>query len=173
MVKLKRMFLDGRSADEIREAEARAQQQSDLRMKRQDAVLHHDFDNMRREVETLGQPLDCTCPAFCPHPSGKAHECWHLEELMVRACKGQNYIPDYAGASMLGKKQKKDYDRSMLHQVKAKPMKGPRIPASLGQSERSACFAALCLLDCIRASTADSVLLLLLVKALTCRLAWL
>ena len=33
---------------------------------------------------------------------------------------------------MLGKKQKKDFDRSVLHQVKAKPMKGPRIPANVG-----------------------------------------
>ena len=33
---------------------------------------------------------------------------------------------------MLGKKQKKDFDRTVLHQVKAKPMKGPGIPASLG-----------------------------------------
>ena len=33
---------------------------------------------------------------------------------------------------MLGKKQKRDFDRTALHQVKAKPMKGPGIPASLG-----------------------------------------
>ena len=33
---------------------------------------------------------------------------------------------------MLGKKQKRDFDRTVLHQVKAKPMKGPGIPASLG-----------------------------------------
>ena len=33
---------------------------------------------------------------------------------------------------MLGKKQKKNFDRTVLHQVKAKPMKGPGIPASLG-----------------------------------------
>ena len=57
MVKLKRMFLDGRTPEQIQEAEARAQQQAGLRMRRQDAVLHHDFDKMRREVECLGEPL--------------------------------------------------------------------------------------------------------------------
>ena len=40
-----------------------------------------------------------------------------------------------AGASMLGKKQKREFDRGVLHQVKAKPMKGPRIPANLGSSK--------------------------------------
>jgi len=57
MVKLKRMFLDGRTPQQIQEAEARAHQQADLRVRRQDAVLHHDFDKMRREVESLGEPL--------------------------------------------------------------------------------------------------------------------
>ena len=57
MLKLKRMFLDGRTPKQIQEAEARAHQQADLRMRRQDAVLHHDFDTMRREVESLGEPL--------------------------------------------------------------------------------------------------------------------
>ena len=37
-----------------------------------------------------------------------------------------------AGASMLGKRQKREFDRGVLHQVKAKPMKGPCIPARLG-----------------------------------------
>ena len=36
---------------------------------------------------------------------------------------------------MLGKKQKREFDRGVLHQVKAKPMKGPRIPANLGFSK--------------------------------------
>lgn len=52
--KLKRMFLEGQTPEQTREAEARAQQQADLKLRRQDAVLHHDFDKMRREVETLG-----------------------------------------------------------------------------------------------------------------------
>ncbi|CAK0736155.1 hypothetical protein CVIRNUC_000700 [Coccomyxa viridis] len=88
-VKLKRMFLEGRTPEEIRDTEARLQQHAVSKTERQDAVLHHDFDKMRREVESLG-------------------------------------------ASMLGKKQRREFERGVLHQVKAKPMKGPRIPANLG-----------------------------------------
>ncbi len=40
---------------------------------------------------------------------------------------------------MLGKKQKREFDKGVLHQVKAKPMKGPCIPASLGFSKPSLC----------------------------------
>ena len=56
-VKLKRMFLEGRTLEEIRDAESRIQQHADSKTQRQDAVLHHDFDRMRREVETLGKLL--------------------------------------------------------------------------------------------------------------------
>ena len=49
------MFMEGRTPEQIKEAQARAQQQADLKLRRQDAVLHHDFDKMRREVETLGK----------------------------------------------------------------------------------------------------------------------
>ena len=61
------MFMEGRTPEQIKEAQARAQQQADLKLRRQDAVLHHDFDKMRREVETLGErPLlklftSCQC----------------------------------------------------------------------------------------------------------------
>ena len=51
------MFLEGRTPEQIREAESRTQQQADLRLRQQNAVLHHDFDKMRREVETLGEQL--------------------------------------------------------------------------------------------------------------------
>ncbi len=51
------MFLEGRTPEQIKEAEARAQQQADLKLRQQDALLHHDFDKMRREVETLGEKL--------------------------------------------------------------------------------------------------------------------
>lgn len=67
MVKLKRMFLDGRTPEQIREAEARAQQQAEKKLRRQDAVLHHDFDKMRREVESLGELSTLTWK--CQFPS--------------------------------------------------------------------------------------------------------
>ena len=60
--KLKRMFLEGRTPEEIKEAGARAQQQADLKLRQQDALLHHDFDKMRREVETLGEKLCAKLP---------------------------------------------------------------------------------------------------------------
>lgn len=68
MVKLKRMFLDGRTPEQIREAEARSQQQAEKKLRRQDAVLHHDFDKMRREVESLGElsTLTWKCPISIP-----------------------------------------------------------------------------------------------------------
>ena len=51
------MFLEGRTPEQIKEAQGRAQQQADLKLRQQDALLHHDFDKMRREVETLGEYL--------------------------------------------------------------------------------------------------------------------
>ena len=49
------MFLEGRTSEEIWDAESRLQQHAESKTQQQDAVLHHDFDNMRREVETLGK----------------------------------------------------------------------------------------------------------------------
>ena len=52
------MFLEGRTPEEVRDAESRLQQHADSKSQRQDAVLHHDFDKMRREVESLGKLLE-------------------------------------------------------------------------------------------------------------------
>ena len=97
-VKLKRMFLEGRTPEEIRDTESRLQQHADSKIQRQDAVLHHDFDKMRREVESLGKLLEGSlallgslgCCRFQgiisssgKHPSAL---CLGLAQTCMRAC---------------------------------------------------------------------------------------
>jgi hypothetical protein len=139
-VKLKRMFLDGRTPEQIRDAEARAQEQAKKKLRRQDAVLHHDFDKMRREVESLGELSILTWNAHFPSQIYMLDLflCFAGPTPSVAACSWlivNDTAHAAAGASMLGKKQKREFDRGVLHQVKAKPMKGPRIPANLGFSK--------------------------------------
>ena len=92
------MFLEGRTPEEIRDTETRLQQHADSKTQRQDAVLHHDFDQMRREVESLGKllegslallgPLGCCRFQGMTSSSGKHPSvlCLGLAQTCMRAC---------------------------------------------------------------------------------------
>ena len=97
-VKLKRMFLEGRTPEEIRDTESRLQEHAVSKAQRQDAVLHHDFDKMRREVESLGEllggslallgPLGCCRFQGMTSSSGKHPSvlCLGFAQTCMRVC---------------------------------------------------------------------------------------
>ncbi len=92
---------------------------------------------------------DERCSLACVQPTGFMSEVagTHMLQYCIFAASRLSSRADVcAGASMLGKKQKRDFDRTVLHQVKAKPMKGPGIPASLGLRKALpvACWPCMC-----------------------------